>query len=99
MSDVIFSIRNARLIGMFGMPRARRILPLPERRGLSRNEAAEYVGVPVSLFEQMVSDGRMPKPLDVGTRRIWDRRKLDASFAALVEERDLESDAWSNVSV
>jgi hypothetical protein len=31
-------------------------------RGLSRIEAARYVGVSPSLFDQMVKDGRMPGP-------------------------------------
>ena len=37
-------------------------LALPTRRGLSRVEAAEYIGVGASKFDAMVSDGRMPKP-------------------------------------
>ena len=38
-----------------------RLLPRPVPLGLSREEAAEYVGVGVSLFDAMVKDGRMPK--------------------------------------
>ena len=33
--------------------------PLP-KRGLSRAEAAHYVGVGTSKFDEMVKDGRMP---------------------------------------
>jgi hypothetical protein len=47
--------------------------PLKNRRldprCLSRDEAADYVGVSPSLFEQMVGDGRMPganEELDTG---------------------------------
>jgi len=43
----------------------------PVRLGLSRAEAAEYIGVGVSLFDQMVADGRMPQPKLINTRKVW----------------------------
>lgn len=49
-------------------------------RGLNREEAAEYVGVSVWLLDQMVNDGRMPKPKEINSRRIWDRHALDRAF-------------------
>lgn len=52
-------------------------------RGLSRKEAAEYIGVGVTLFDRMVADGRMPKPKAVERRLIWDREGLDRAFDAL----------------
>lgn len=55
-------------------------------RGFSREEAARYVGVGATTFDAMVADGRMPRPLHVGKRVIWDRLKIEASFAALDEE-------------
>jgi predicted DNA-binding transcriptional regulator AlpA len=54
-------------------------------RGLSRDEAARYVGVGSTTFDLMVEQGRMPRPLRVGKRAIWDRLKLDAAFADLDE--------------
>jgi predicted DNA-binding transcriptional regulator AlpA len=59
-----------------------------EPRGLSRVEAAAYVGVSPSLFDQMVRDGRMPPPKKVNVRVIWDRRPLDAAFEALPDSGD-----------
>lgn len=53
------------------------------RRGLSRSEAARYVGVSMPTFDLLVSEGRMPKPFRVGRRVIWDLRKLDAAFDVL----------------
>jgi hypothetical protein len=50
-------------------------------RGLRRIEAAGYVGVSPSLFDQMVVDGRMPSPKL--NRRVWDRFGLDEAFDAL----------------
>jgi predicted DNA-binding transcriptional regulator AlpA len=54
-----------------------------EPRGLSRKEAAFYVGVSPTLFDQMVKDGRMPSPKRINTRTVWDKRQLDEAFAAL----------------
>jgi hypothetical protein len=52
-------------------------------RGLSRDQAAAYVGVGVTKFNEMVADGRMPPPKHVDGRVIWDRYLLDQSFEAL----------------
>lgn len=49
-------------------------------RGLSRVQAATYIGVSTSLFDQMVADGRMPPPREINSRRVWDRHQVDASF-------------------
>lgn len=66
------------------MPQRDDILPtsLPPR-GLSRVQAAAYVGVSPTLFDEMVRDGRMPKPVRINTRVLWDRVQLDESFAGL----------------
>ncbi len=53
------------------------------RRGLSRLEAAHYIGTSASLFDAMVADKRMPAPRCVNSRRIWDIRELDSAFDAL----------------
>jgi predicted DNA-binding transcriptional regulator AlpA len=52
-------------------------------RGLSRVEAAQYIGVSPSLFDQMVEDGRMPKPKPINARKVWDRLRLDQAFESL----------------
>ena len=58
-------------------------------RGLNREEAARYVGVGATKFDEMVADGRMPRPKRVDGRVIWDRLKLDAAFTDLPEEKRL----------
>ena len=60
------------------------------RRGLSRIEAAGYVGVSPSLFDLMVQDGRMPGPKLINTRTVWDRFALDRAFEAL-PDRDSQN--------
>lgn len=67
-------------------------------RGLSRAEAAAWIGVSPSLFDQLVDDGRMPEPKRINARVVWDRVKLDAAFSELP---DNEADAaplnpWDN---
>ncbi|MCP1852104.1 MULTISPECIES: MerR family transcriptional regulator [unclassified Bradyrhizobium] len=56
-------------------------------RGMSRDEAARYVGVGVTKFDQMVADGRMPRPKRIDGRAIWDRLRLDAAFTDLPDDR------------
>lgn len=71
-------------------------------RGLSRETAAEYVGVSPRLFDAMVEDGRMPRPKRVNARVIWDRIELDRSFAALPNDAGEAGDAgdvWSRAAV
>lgn len=57
-------------------------------RGLCRDEAARYIGVGPTKFDEMVADGRMPKPKRIDSRTVWDRVALDVHFNALSEEKD-----------
>ena len=68
----------------------------PTRRGLCRVEAAEYVGVSPTLFDQMVSDGRMPWAKRVNARRIWDVRALDLAFDALPGDGNADNNPWDS---
>ena len=67
-------------------------------RGLDREEAAAYVGVGVTLFDEMVGDGRMPKPKVINSRRVWDVRKLDKCFDALPDvDGERDANPWLRV--
>lgn len=70
------------------------IRPIP-RRGLSREEAAMYVGIGVTKFDEMVSDGRMPKAKKIDGRKVWDVRKLDVAFEGLPDE-DGGGSSWED---
>ena len=71
------------------MTRAADILPVScPPRGLSREQAAEYVGVKTTLFDEMVKDDRMPAPKRINSKTVWDRLALDAAFAALPSDED-----------
>jgi predicted DNA-binding transcriptional regulator AlpA len=63
-----------------------------ERLGLSREEAAQYIGVGHSLFDAMVADGRMPRPKVINARRIWARPAIEKAFALLPEDEHDEDD-------
>ena len=58
-------------------------------RGMSRDEAARYVGVGATKFDEMVADGRMPRPKRVDGRVIWDRLRVEAAFTDLPDDRRL----------
>ena len=71
------------------------VRPVP-RRGLSRDEAAMYIGISPSKFDQLVEDRRMPAPVKIDGRKIWDIRHLDLAFDALSRE-DSASNSWDGV--
>lgn len=54
-------------------------------RGLSREGAARYIGIGPTKFDQLVADGRMPKPKRIDGRVVWDRLVLDMAFTDLPE--------------
>jgi predicted DNA-binding transcriptional regulator AlpA len=51
--------------------------------GMNRTEAAAYIGVSPSKFDEMVRDGRMPPPKRIDTRCVWDSRQLSSAFDKL----------------
>jgi len=68
-------------------------------RGLSRVQSAAYIGVSVTLLDELVRDGRMPQPIRLNSRGVWDRLLLDDAFAALSDVARDGSDPWSKVAV
>jgi predicted DNA-binding transcriptional regulator AlpA len=52
--------------------------------GLSRIEAAAYIGVSPSTFDKLVADGRMPQSVRLNDRVIWDRKRVEDAWARLV---------------
>lgn len=69
------------------------------RRGLRRIDAADYIGVSLSKFDQMVADGRMPRPKRVDGCVIWDIIRLDRAFDDLPgEDPANEPSEWDKVA-
>lgn len=71
------------------MPRA---FPFDCPRGLSRVEAARYIGVSPGTFDRLVEEGVMPKPKRIRARLVYDRLELDAAFDALGETQEVSND-------
>jgi predicted DNA-binding transcriptional regulator AlpA len=80
------------------MPERRDVLPqsLPPR-GLSREQAAAYVGVSTGTFDVLIKEKIMPGPKRLRGRVVWDREQLDAAFSALPDGRQ-EGDVWGKVA-
>jgi hypothetical protein len=71
------------------------IRPVP-RRGLSREEAAMYVGVSAGKSDELVADCRMPGPVRIDGRKVWDIRSLDVAFDVLPRD-NAEPNSWDGV--
>lgn len=88
---------------MIAGERAKSILPLSlPPRGLSRLEAAAYVGISATKFDELVADGRMPGPKQIDGRVVWDIRRIDAAFDRLPDKdgcQDDPDDRWGDVGV
>jgi predicted DNA-binding transcriptional regulator AlpA len=69
--------------------------PVP-RRGLSRDEVAMYIGVSAGKFDELVADGRMPPPVRIDGRKVWDIRSVDLAFDALPRE-NAASNSWDGM--
>ena len=73
------------------------VRPVP-RRGLSRTEAAMYIGISASTFDELVVAGTMPRPVKIGARKVWDIRDLDLAFDALPrEDEPTTPNSWEGV--
>ncbi|MCL7999053.1 XRE family transcriptional regulator [Brucella sp. 21LCYQ03] len=67
-------------------------------RGLSRINAAQYIGVGTSKFDEMVKDGRMPIPKMIDSRVIWDRWEIDLAFDELpYREAERSVNPWDEL--
>lgn len=74
--------------------------PIP-RRGLSRIESAMFFGVSPSKFDEMVKDGRAPRPRMIDARKVWDMQELDFAFDLLPHGNatigeDANSNSWTD---
>ena len=78
--------RDARNVTI--MARQNALPPTLAPRLITREAAAAYVSVSPTTFDEMVKDGRMPRPKRLGGRRkAWDVRALDAAIDDLPQQR------------
>lgn len=62
---------------------ARRAIVLPPSLapiGLSREEAAAFVGISATLFDRLVAGGAMPEPRLLAGRLVWDTDEVAKAF-------------------
>ena len=67
--------------------------PIP-RRGLSRVEAAIYLGISPSKFDGMREDGRVGPAKLIDGRKVFDLRMLDEVFDALPTDNHEADGEW-----
>jgi predicted DNA-binding transcriptional regulator AlpA len=65
-------------------------------RGVPRLLASWYIGVSVSKFDQLVADGRMPKPVRIDGCVVYDIADLDAAFETFkaMAQAPAEKNPW-----
>jgi hypothetical protein len=67
------------------------------RRGLRREEAASYIGIGTTKFDELVADGRMPLPKCIDARKVWDIRALDLAFDSLTDDAAPVENTWAHL--
>jgi hypothetical protein len=65
------------------------------RRGLSRVEAAAYIGVSPSKFDQLRHTGRLAAPKVLDGRLIFTVERLDEFLDSLPDENQTSDDEWT----
>jgi hypothetical protein len=62
---------------------------------LSRDEAAMYLGISATKFDELRKAGIVDAPRLIGDRKLWDIRELDMAFDALPRENQHVADkSW-----
>lgn len=64
------------------------------RRGLRRAEAAVYVGISPTKFDELVKTGMLPQPKRIDRIVLWDKLKLDDAFDDLPGDTDESENPW-----
>lgn len=78
-------------------PRTTRLPPNLPPRLICREAAAEYAGISPSKFDEMVRDGRMPRPRRIDSRVLWDVNALNRSIDNLPGGDD-GANPWDEVA-
>lgn len=65
------------------------------RRGLSRLEAAAYIGISPSKFDELRKVNRIAPPKVLDGRLIFTTERLDEFLDALPDENQTDNDDWT----
>jgi hypothetical protein len=55
-----------------------------------------YIGISPSKFDELVQDGRMPAPVKIDSRKVWDIWRLDLAFDAFQMDNPAPN-SWDGV--
>jgi excisionase family DNA binding protein len=75
-------------------PRTRTLERPTPRRGLTRVEAAMYLGISPSKFDELRHSGQIGPAKIIGSRLLFDVYLLDEYFDALPEEVNQVTEEW-----
>lgn len=79
--------------------------PLPDSLppvGISREQAAAFIGISSTLFDRLVHEGMMPDGRKIFGRIVWDVAEVVQAFRALphssepIDARATESNPWDD---
>ena len=74
------------------------VLPIPlAPRLVRRINAAAYIGTSPTKFDELVRDGRMPRPKRIDGRVVWDVRELDAAVDDLPSDGEPADNPWDTM--
>jgi predicted DNA-binding transcriptional regulator AlpA len=66
---------------------------------VSRDEAAQMLGIGVTKFDEMVSSGRMPEGRHIDTRVLWSVEEIIQAFHALPRRGQMRgNDPWADLT-
>lgn len=65
---------------------------------MRRDDAAAYLGISTTKFDDWVAKGVMPGPKSQDRVKVWDRYRLDQAFESLPDEADSGSDSWAHLN-
>jgi predicted DNA-binding transcriptional regulator AlpA len=69
------------------------VLPLDQRRGINRREAADIWGVSPTFFDRLVREGAAPQPRRLHGRQIWHRLEVEEAFDRWFGHQPAKGDA------
>jgi hypothetical protein len=66
-------------------------------RGMRRDDAAAYLGISTSKFDDWVTRGIMPQAKRQDGVKVWDRYSLDQAFELLPDAAEETSNSWAHL--
>ena len=80
------------------MPRQVALPPTLPPRLITREAAAAYLCVSPNKFDEMVRDGRAPRPRRIDRRKVWIVQELDMAADALPVDGSAAADrSWEDI--